>query len=93
MTRNFGSHLTSTSSTMATASSATPATPALATTCPMKDPSPYERIILDIEDRPDLKKELEDATDLLDYVMCRIPDPKDAKYKEDKVREALHLHN
>ena len=69
---------------------ATPATPTLATTCPMKDPSPYERIILDIEDRPDLKKEVEDATDLLDYVMCRIPDPKDAKYKDDKVREALH---
>ena len=83
---NFRSHPTSTSSTMATA------TPALATTCPMKDPSPYERIILDIEDRPDRKKELEEATDLLDYVMCRIPDPKDAKYKEDKVREALHLH-
>lgn len=63
---------------------ATPVT--LATTCPMKDPSPYERIILDIEDRPDLKKEVEEATDLLDYVMCRVPDPQDAKYKDDKVR-------
>ena len=87
MTRNFRSHPST--STRATAS---PAPPALATTCPMKDPSPYERIILDIEDRPDRKKEVEEATDLLDYVMCRIPDPKDAKYKEDKVREALHLH-
>ena len=67
------------SDTMATA------TPALATSCPVKDPSPYERIILDVEDRPDLKKEMEDATDLLDYVMCRVPDPKDAKYKDDEV--------
>ena len=67
---------------------ATPVMPSLATTCPMKDPSPYERIILDIEDRPDLKKEVEEATDLLDYVMCRIPDPEDAKYKDDKVMGA-----
>ena len=61
------------------------ASPALATSCPVKDPSPYERIILDVEDRPDLKKEMEDATDLLDYVMCRVPDPKDVKYKDDEV--------
>ena len=65
---------------------ATPTSPALATSCPMKDPSPYERIILDIEDRPDIKKEIEEATDLLDYVMCRVPDPEDGKYKNDKVR-------
>ena len=57
----------------------------LATSCPAKDPVPYERVILDIENRPDLKKEIEDAIDLLDYVLCRVPDPEDAKYKDDEV--------
>ena len=57
----------------------------LATSCPAKDPVPHERVILDIENRPDLKKEIEDATDLLDYVLCRVPDPEDAKYKDDEV--------
>ena len=55
--------------------------------CPSKDPDPYDRIILDLEDRPDMKKELESATDLLDYVLCRVPDPEDAKYKDDEVIE------
>ena len=56
-----------------------------ATSCPVKDANPYERIIIDSEKKPDLKKEMEDATDLLDYVMCRVPDPEDAKYKDDEV--------
>ena len=56
------------------------------TSCPTKDPVPYDRIILDVEDRPDMKKELEVATDLLDYVLCRVPDPEDKKYKDDEVR-------
>ena len=56
------------------------------TSCPTKDPVPYDRIILDVEDRPDMKKDLEVATDLLDYVLCRVPDPEDAKYKDDEVR-------
>jgi len=55
-----------------------------ATSCPVKDANPYERIIIDSEKKPDLKKEMEDATDLLDYVMCRVPDPEDAKYKDDE---------
>ena len=66
---------------MATSTPETPATPS----CPTKDPVPYERIIIDLEKRPDLKKEIEDATELLDYVMCRVPDPEDAKYKDDEV--------
>ena len=66
---------------MATSTPETPATPS----CPTKDPIPYERIIIDLEKRPDLKKEIEDATELLDYVMCRVPDPEDAKYKDDEV--------
>ena len=45
-----------------------------ATACPMKEATAYERIILDLEDRPDMKKEVEDAMDVLDYVMCRVPD-------------------
>ena len=45
-----------------------------ATSCPLKDAVAYERIILDLEDRPDMKKEVEDAMDVLDYVMCRVPD-------------------
>merc|ERR1712045_940725 len=53
-------------------------------TCPTKDPVPYDRIILDLEDRPDIKKELEVATELLDYVLCRVPDPEDKKYKDDE---------
>jgi len=65
---------------MATSTPETPATPS----CPTKDPIPYERIIIDLEKRPDLKKEIEDATELLDYVMCRVPDPEDAKYKDDE---------
>ena len=60
-----------------------------ATSCPVKDPVPYERIIVDLEKRPDIKKELEDATDLLDYVMCRVPDPEDPKYKDDEVKQFL----
>ena len=40
-----------------------------ATSCPLKDTVAYERIILDLEDRPDMKKEVEDAMDVLDYVM------------------------
>ena len=56
-----------------------------APSCPVKDATPYERIIMDLEKKPDLKKEMEDATDLLDYVMCRVPDPEDAKYKDDEV--------
>ena len=67
---------------MATATGNTTTT---TTTCPSKDPVPYDRIILDLEDRPDIKKELEAATDLLDYVLCRVPDPEDAKYKDDEV--------
>ena len=59
---------------------------AAVTSCPTKDPVPYDRIILDVEDRPDMKKELEVATDLLDYVLCRVPDPEDKKYKDDEVR-------
>ena len=61
-------------------------TPTTVTSCPTKDPVPYDRIILDVEDRPDMKKDLEVATDLLDYVLCRVPDPEDAKYKDDEVR-------
>ena len=57
--------------------------------CPSKDPVPYDRIILDLEDRPDMKKELESATDLLDYVLCRVPDPEDAKYKDDEVIQII----
>ena len=60
-----------------------------ATSSPVKDPVPYERIIVDLEKRPDIKKELEDATDLLDYVMCRVPDPEDPKYKDDEVKQFL----
>ena len=45
-----------------------------ATACPMKEAAAYERIMLDLEDRPDTKKEVEDAMDVLDYVMCRVPD-------------------
>ena len=60
------------------------AVPPCATSCPTKDSVPYERVILDLEDRPDLKKEVEDATDLLDYVLCRVPDPQDGKYKDDE---------
>ena len=56
-----------------------------AISCPTKDATPYERIIIDLEDRPDLKKEVEDAMDFLDYVMCRIPDRDDPKYKDDEV--------
>ena len=56
-------------------------------TCPTKDPVPYDRIILDVEDRPDMKKELEVATELLDYVLCRVPDPEDKKYKDDEVSQ------
>jgi len=52
--------------------------------CPTKDPVPYERIIIDLEDRPDLKKEVDEATDLLDFVLCRVPDPADPKYKDDE---------
>ena len=48
--------------------------PPCATSCPLKDAVAYERIILDLEDRPDMKKEVEDAMDVLDYVMCRVPD-------------------
>merc|ERR1712012_291598 len=55
-----------------------------ATSCPSKDTVPYERIIVDLEKKPELKKELEDAADLLDYVLCRVPDPEDAKYKDDQ---------
>ena len=58
-----------------------------ATSCPSKDTVPYERIIVDLEKKPELKKELEDAADLLDYVLCRVPDPEDAKYKDDQVIE------
>ena len=67
---------------MATVTATDKSTPA----CPTKDPVPYERIIIDLEDRPDLKKEVEEASDLLDYVLCRVPDPADAKYKDDEVR-------
>ena len=56
-----------------------------ATSCPTKEATPYERIIIDLEDRPDVKKEVEDAMDFLDYVMCRVPDQEDAKYKDDEV--------
>merc|ERR1712058_57767 len=45
--------------------------------CPSKDPVPYKRIIIDLEKRPDLKKELEDATQLLKHAMCRTPDMDD----------------
>merc|ERR1719427_133009 len=55
-----------------------------ATSCPMKDSTPYERVILDLEDRTDMKKEVEDAMDVLDYVMCRVPDREDPKYKDDE---------
>merc|ERR1719222_280460 len=55
-----------------------------ATSCPLKDSVAYERIILDLEDRPDMKKEVEDAMDVLDYVMCRVPDKDDPKYKDDE---------
>jgi len=55
-----------------------------ATACPMKEATAYERIILDLEDRPDMKKEVEDAMDVLDYVMCRVPDKDDPKYKDDE---------
>merc|ERR1719336_3057525 len=60
-----------------------------ATSCPVKDANPYERIIIDSEKKPDLKKEMEDATDLLDYVMCRVPDPEDAKYKDEDDLEEM----
>ena len=70
---------------MATVTGDSTNTPAV-TSCPTKDPVPYDRIILDVEDRPDMKKELEVATDLLDYVLCRVPDPEDKKYKDDEVR-------
>ena len=70
-----------------TGDSTTNTTPTTAvTSCPTKDPVPYDRIILDVEDRPEMKKDLEVATDLLDYVLCRVPDPEDAKYKDDEVR-------
>ena len=58
--------------TMAT--NVSPADLPCATSCPLKDLVAYERIILDLEDRPDMKKEVEDAMDVLDYVMCRVPD-------------------
>ena len=54
------------------------------TTCPTKDPVPYERIIVDFEDKPVIKKQIEEATELLDYVLCRVPDPEDKKYKDDE---------
>merc|ERR1711864_12913 len=54
-----------------------------AAACPLKDDVPYERIIIDLEGRPDIQKEVEDAMDLLDYVMCRVPDQEDPKYKDD----------
>ena len=72
---------------MATATGNTTTT--TTTTCPSKDAVPYDRIILDLEDRPDIKKELETATDLLDYVLCRVPDPEDAKYKDDEVIQII----
>ena len=56
------------------ATNVAPADLPCATSCPLKDPVAYERIILDLEDRPDMKKEVEDAMDVLDYVMCRVPD-------------------
>ena len=56
-----------------------------ATSCPLKEDTKYDRIIIDLEDRPDLKKEVEEAMDLLDYVMCRVPDQDDPKYKDDEV--------
>ena len=62
-----------------------------AVTCPNKDPVPYERIIIDLEDRPVLKKEVEEATDLLDFVLCRVPDPQDPKYKDDEVGWQLKI--
>eukprot|EP00092_Neocalanus_flemingeri_P020915 GFUD01022659.1.p1 GENE.GFUD01022659.1~~GFUD01022659.1.p1 ORF type:complete len:223 (-),score=82.20 GFUD01022659.1:247-873(-) len=62
---------------------ATPST-TCASSCPTKDATPYDRIIIDLEDRPDIKKEVEDAMDLLDYVMCRVPDQEDPKYKDDE---------
>jgi len=65
---------------MATATTSTPC----ATSCPNKEATKYERIIIDLEDRPDIKKEVEDAMDFLDYVMCRVPDQEDAKYKDDE---------
>jgi len=55
-----------------------------ATSCPLKEDTKYDRIIIDLEDRPDLKKEVEEAMDLLDYVMCRVPDQDDPKYKDDE---------
>ena len=60
-------------------------------TCPTKDPVPYDRIILDVGDRPDMKKELEVATELLDYVLCRVPDPEDQKYKDDEASKIFFV--
>ena len=52
--------------------------------CFIEDTVPYERIIIDLDKRTVLKKEIEDASELLDFVMCRVPDPEDAKYKDDE---------
>ena len=72
-----------TDQTMATQTASIPC----ATSCPLKEDTKYDRIIIDLEDRPDLKKEVEEAMDLLDYVMCRVPDQDDPKYKDDEVAE------
>merc|ERR1712183_826361 len=79
----MGTDLLSTLTIMATVTGDS-TTPTTVTSCPTKDPVPYDRIILDVEDRPDMKKDLEVATDLLDYVLCRVPDPEDDKYKDDE---------
>ena len=40
----------------------------------LPDPVPYEKIIVDVKDKPEIKKHMEDATKLLNYALCTFPD-------------------
>ena len=44
------------------------------------DPVPYEKIVVDVEDKPEIKKHIDDATKLLNYALCSSPDENDEKY-------------
>lgn len=64
---------------MATAAAAAP----LPTSCPEKDTTPYERIVL--EPTPDLEKEIEEAKSFLDSALCSMPVEED--YGDDEKEE------
>ena len=62
-------------------------TPVCDTSCPAKDEKEYDRIVL--EPSPDMEKELDDAKEFLDYVLCRVPDQTEEKYEEIDYDEDL----